>query len=163
MQTAGVDVDVCVLLGPAAADWIREKSFLSVQMFAISKATMAEVGPEFFVKESVANMICLDNVCELYPMLETPWDTTEADAQLIMALILQYKRTGPFVEAESKRSALALGLSVETVVAPPPKLHFITQFYVPPKADRAAEITETLLKNPECEYIDRIILLNEKR
>lgn len=165
MQTAGIDVDVCVLLGPGAADWIRAKSFQSVQMFAISKAIIAEVGPEFFVKEGVANMICLDNAYELYPMLETPWDTTEADAQLIMALILQYKRTGPFIEAASRRSALAktLGLSVTAVVAPPPKLHFITQFYVPPKADRAAEITKTLLKNAECEYIDRIILLNEQR
>jgi hypothetical protein len=161
MQTAGIDVDVCVLVEPGAADWIRAKSFRSVQMFATSKAIMTEIGPEFFVKERVANMICLDNAHELYPMLETPWDTTEADAQLIMALILQYKRTGPFTEAASRRSTL--GLSVSAAIAPPPKLHFITQFYVPPKADRAAEITKTLRKNAECDYIDRIILLNEQR
>jgi len=165
LQKSGIDIDICILFGPGAADWVRAKSYRSVQIFAITRATIDEVGPEFFVNERVANMICLDTAHDLYPLLETPWDTTESDARELIALILQYKRTGPIADSSSPRRALAkiYGLVIESTCPPPKKLHFITQFYVPPKPRRAAEITQTLLKNAECSYIDRIILLNEQR
>ena len=161
----GIAADVCVAIGPGSAEWIRAGGHKSVRIFATSKAVIDEVGPEFFVKERVANMICLDDALELYPMLKAPWNGSGMDARLVVALILQYKRTGPVLEGacEARLGAAATyGLRVEAAIAPPPPLYFITQFFVSPKARRYNEIVHTLQKNAECDHVDRIILLNER-
>ena len=161
----GIAADICIAVGTDAAEWIRVGGHKSVRIFATSKAVIDEVGPEFFVKERVVNMICLDDTLNLYPMLKVPWNGSEMDARLIVALILQYKRTGPVLEGSDRvrlAAATTYGLRVETAVARPPPLYFISQFFVSPKARRSAEIVQTLQKNAECEYVDRIILLNER-
>lgn len=161
----GIAADVCVAIGPGSAEWIRGGGHKSVRIFATSKAVIDEVGPEFFVKERVANMICLDDALNLYPMLQVPWNGSEMDARLMVALILQYKRTGPLLGGACEARlglATTYGLRVEASIAPPPPLYFITQFFVSPKARRYNEIVHTLQKNAECDYIDRIILLNER-
>ena len=161
----GIAADICVAIGPGAAEWIRAGGYKSVRIFATAKAVIDEVGPEFFVKERIANMICLDDALNLYPMLQVPWNGSEIDARLVVALILQYKRTGPLLEGSDQArmaAAATYGLRVETAVARPPPLYFISQFFVSPKARRSAEIVQTLQKNAECDYIDRIILLNER-
>ena len=161
----GIAADVCVAIGPGSAEWIRAGGHKSVRIFATSKVVIDEVGPEFFVKARVANMICLDDALNLYPMLQVPWNGSEMDARLMVALILQYKRTGPGLGGACEARlglATTYGLRVEATVAPPPPLYFITQFFVSPKAHRYNEIVHTLQKNAECDYIDRIILLNER-
>ena len=162
----GIVVDICIAIGFGAAKWIQEGGPKSVRIFATSKAVIDEVGPEFFIKERVANMICLDDALGLYPMLQVPWNGSEMDARLMLALILQYKRTGPVLEGADKHrliSSAAYGLSKETTLSPPRPLYFITQFFVSPKPRRSAEIVHTLQKNAECNYVDKIILLNERQ
>jgi hypothetical protein len=65
-----IAADICVAIGPGAADWIQSGGHKSVRIFATSKPIIDEVGPEFFVKERVANMICLDDV--LVPEVKLP-------------------------------------------------------------------------------------------
>lgn len=161
----GITADIFLAIGSDATEWIRTGGHKSVRMFATSKAIIDEVGPEFFVKERVANMICLDDAPSLYPLLQTAWNGSEMDARLMVALILQYKRTGPLLEGLDQTrltAATTYGLCVEAVVAPPPPLYFITQYFVSPKPRRAAEIAQTLQMNAACKYIDKIVLLNEQ-
>ena len=161
----GVEIDICVALGDWAADWILAKSYKAVRVFAVSKETIDKVGPEFFVKERIGNMVCLEDALELYPILKTTWDKTEADARLLMTILLQYKKTGPIMNADATRTTFAktYGISVEGALAPPPPLYFITQYYECGRQRRAEEIVKTLKFNAACEYIDKIVLLNETR
>ena len=163
----GIDVDICIALGDGATNWILRKEYKNVRIFAVSKATIDALGPEYFVKERIGNMVCLEDAPELYPILGTGWNGTAADARLMLALVLQYKRTGPCAEgALESRLAFAktLGLVVDTLAAsPPPPLYFVTQYFKSPKARRQVEIDHTLKQNAACPYIDKIILLNEER
>ena len=162
----GVEIDICVAIGPSAADWILAKSYRSVRIFAVSRKTIDEVGPEFFVKERVNNMVCLEDAAELYPILRSTWDKTEQDARLLMTILLQYKRTGPFAEIGTSlrvSTAKTYGIQIESTLGPPPSLYFITQYYECPKPRRAQEIVRSLKKNAESKYIDHIVLLNEER
>lgn len=160
----GIEVDACVVLDDAGAEWIRSKSYKSVRIFAVSKTIIDEVGPEFFVKERIDNMVCLEDALELYPILQTAWNGTEADARLMLAILLQYKRTGPIDETKTSRGTVAkmYGLAIISP-APPKPLYLITQFYTCPKPRRAQEIVQCLKMNAGCEYIDKIVLLNEQR
>jgi len=161
---AGIEVDICVLLGDErkAKEWILTKQYKKVRVFAVTKSLLKDIGFDVMEKLSPPNMLCLEDTLQLYPILETPWDSTEADARIMMSLLLQYKRSFPIVEGERSAVAIRHGLSLgPTIVAPRP-LYFITQFYVPLKPKRAKEIVECLKRNAECPYIDRIILLNEK-
>ena len=160
----GIDVDICIALGEGVINWILKKAYKNVRVFAVSRATIDELGPEYFVKERIDNMVCLEDAPTLYPILGANWDGTEGDARLMLALALQYKKTGPCQGASESRLAFAstLGLNVMAMAAPAP-LYFITQYFKSPKARRQAEIDHTLKQNAACPYIDKIILLNEER
>jgi hypothetical protein len=161
----GIEVDICIALNDGARNWILTKAYKNVRIFAVSRATIDELGPEYFVKERIDNMVCLEDAHTLYPILGATWDGTTEDARLMMALALQYKKTGPCQGAsESPRLAYAktLGLGVEAITSPSP-LYFITQYFKSPKARRQAEIDHTLKQNAACPYIDKIVLLNEER
>ena len=165
LTATNVRPDICILLGDErkAKEWVLEKQFKKVRVFAITKSLLAEIGYEVVEALKIPNMLCLEDCIELYPMLEHQWDGTEADARTMMSLLLQYKRTFPIAtETPHHPVAVKHGLSIEIVAVQPPPLYFITQFYVTPKTRRSKEIVECLKRNVYCPYIDKIILLNEK-
>jgi len=164
VTAGGTEVDICILLGDQtkAKEWILTGKYKTVRVFAVTKSLLTDIGYDTMEALGVPNMLCLEDLIQLYPMLEKPWDSTEADARVVVSLVLQYKRSFP-VENNSHHSVAAQhGLTLETVLVPPRPLYFITQYYVPPKSRRAKEIVECLQKNAECPYIDHIVLLNEK-
>ena len=166
VTAATTTVDICILLGDErlATEWLLTKQFKKVRVFAITKSLLVAIGYDTVKALNIPNMLCLDDCIELYPILEHQWDSTEADARVQMALLLQYKRTFPIAE-ETIHHPIAVKhrLQVLTVAQKPLPLYFISQFYTTPKTRRSKEIVECLKRNAECPYIDKIILLNEAK
>lgn len=156
----GLVVDVALLLGDmdAAASWLQDGKWSSVRIVAAPKAVLERIGLERLATLGINNMFCLEEAIELYPYLKSGWTPEAGDdaAKALVAAVIRYSRSFPVV-AESHVPQLVLSPQLSS----PPPLVFITQYYRPEKTKRAKEIDECLRKNVACDYIDRIILLNE--
>ncbi len=94
---AGVRVDVLACLGDAAdwKAWMAAGHWKEVTLFAVPKALVTAIGYEELMGMGIQNMICLDEMHELYPFVGGAWDGTEADAKVLLALARQMGRTFP--------------------------------------------------------------------
>ena len=104
---------------------------------------------------TVNNVICLEEIHLMYPHLGNAWDGTVADAAVLMAGLLRYRRLAGIWN----QRAVALNLVRED--KPPAKLWWITQFFKHGKSERASEIRKCLRENVSSRFIDKILLLNE--
>jgi hypothetical protein len=113
---------------------------------AVPRTFIQFMGMEKLMKLRMNNVLCLDEVHDMYPFVGAKWDGTQADAQVLLAMILQVGRTFPVAPV-----ARPLGdLKVLADMAPPPQpLWLITQYYTPEKGRRRAEIDACLKKNVE--------------
>ncbi len=157
---AGIQPDIIIPIGPtdAAAAWLQTPARAQARVVAVPRAVLEFLGQQAVIALRATNMVCLEECLQLYPFLETAWDGTEADARVMMAMILRYGVTGPVLEGVKRPT---LGLRVSASVAAPPPLILVTQYYKPAKAKRGREIDLCLRKNVACEFVDRVVLLNE--
>ena len=157
-----VDVAVCLgEMGPWAA-WLAAGGWEKAALVAVPKALVEHIGYEALMGLKVKNMVCLDEMHELYPFVGTPWDGTEDDAKVLLALALHMGRTGPVGPAAAVGGRRPLrGLLLESSIGSPAPLWLIQQYYKPDKARRRKEIDACLQANAENPLVDRIVLLNE--
>jgi hypothetical protein len=124
-------------------------------------AAAAEHVKVVFVKgrriEGIRNCMSLLDMAEAYPHLGQVWDGTLADAVVLIAGLLRYRR---LAGAWSGRGE-SLGLVQERSGAC--KLWWVTQYYRPASAAREREITTCLRRNAASQLIDRVVLLDEKK
>lgn len=163
LKRFNIDVDVCCLIGDTkdCISWLEEGNASSCKIIGAPKDLLETLGIKKLAKLGITNMICMEEVLELYPFLERKWDGSESDARIILSLILQYGQTFPVDEGPHTYIANKLGLKTEPTLHLPNPLYFITQYYISPKEKRAKEIDTCLKMNEKCDYIDKIILLNE--
>jgi len=179
--------DVLVLCDPAEVTenvaWFRTGQWQPYSMILTSKEVLDVIGEEELKELGIGNMICLEEVHELYPFVcagsspstndagsspstndagSSPststggkWDGTAEDAALLASLLLRKYR------ALGLTSNNGRAIKVEPLT-PPPQLWMITQFFKAKKADRMAEITTCLVKNLLCPYVDKTVLLTEE-
>jgi hypothetical protein len=169
-ESAGIRVDVLACLGDAAdatdhwKSWIIAGGWKGVALFAVPKTLVEAIGYEQLMALKINNMVCLDEMHELYPFVgagaASPWDGTEADAKILLALALRMGRTFP-VEGVPAEGRQLRGLRVETTLRTPPPLWLVQQYYKPDKARRRKEIDACLEANLANPMIDRVVLLNE--
>jgi hypothetical protein len=160
-DAAGLRVDVTVCMGEAApwAAWLREGGWERAAIVAVPKTLVEHIGYEDLMALKVKNMICLDEMHDLYPFVGPAWDGTEADAKVLLALALHMGRTGPVAPLAGARPLR--GLRLDSAISTPPPLWLVQQYYKPDKARRRKEIDACLQANIENPMIDRIVLLNE--
>ena len=125
------------------------------KLVLLSKAAFDAIGAEAFKTLGVNNVIYLEEVHLMYPHLGSAWDGTKADAAVIMAGLLRFRK---LAGTWSPRAEL-IGCVKED--SPPPRLWWITQFFKHDKSKRSAEIRKCLRENAKSRLIDRVLLLNE--
>jgi hypothetical protein len=137
------------------AKWILNGNTNTVKIIFASKDLLNVIGFDTLKEMKIGNMICLDEILEMYPFVGEPWDGTKNDAALLASLLL--------------REHTALGLDTKTnraiqvaELVPPKELWMISQYYIPSRAKRAREVAHCLKKNIECSMIDKVVLLNEE-
>lgn len=158
---AATQPDVVLCLGPheETAAWCEEGLWSKARVVAVPRTFIQFMGMEKLMKLRMNNVLCLDEIHDMYPFVGAKWDGTQADAQVLLAMILQVGRTFPVAPVSRP-----LGdMKVFAEMAPPPQpLWLITQYYTPEKGRRRAEIDACLKKNVECPLVDKIVLLNER-
>jgi hypothetical protein len=137
--------------------WLMKNNWQSMNMIIAPKAVLDRVGEDKLKEMQISNVICLEEVGDLYPFLGGPWDGTDVDACMIASGLLRMSHV--WLGATTTRSIPELQVLTELPVSP--QLWFITQYYRPDITKRAKEITLCLKKNCENPLIDRVVLLNE--
>ena len=151
------DVVLCLDPFEEVAAWCESGAWAKARIVAVPRAFVEYMGVEKLMKLRMGNLICLDEIHDMYPFVGAKWDGTQADAQVLIASILQVNRTFP---VESAR-ATNVKVMAAAPTAPQP-LWLITQYYTPDKPRRRAEIDACLAKNVACPLIDKVVLLNER-
>ena len=128
-------------------------------MIIAPKAVLDRVGEDKLKEMQISNVICLEEVGDLYPFLGGPWDGTDVDACMIASGLLRMSHVWLGAGVTTTRSIPELQVLKELPISP--QLWFITQYYRPDTTKRAKEITLCLKKNCENYLIDRVVLLNE--
>ena len=158
----GIRVDIVLCHNPVEETkaWCEAGEWAKARIVAVPKTFIKFMGMERLVKLRMGNLICLDEIHDLYPFIGDKWDGTSADAQTILAMILQEQSVFSTEKTETTRNLR--NMVIQEQRKSPQALWLITQYYTPDKPNRRAEIQECLKKNLECQLIDKVILLNEK-
>ena len=170
----GVFPSVIVLTNPSeqVKDWIMKNAPRSNQLLFLSRAVMSLFDLKWFASEKFINVICLEELSQLYPHIPRSYTADMSDVLTVMmvALVIRVKTlrgiTSKEMEDNEIRSCISqiksqFAFDVEEM-APPQSLWLIQQFFEPEKPKRAREYKRCLEKNLACPYIDRIVLLNEE-
>ena len=167
LAAAGIRPDIVLCIDPLeeAHSWIRAGNWSTVSMIVVPRALATHIGLESLQRYKVTNMLCLEELTDVYPYTGPVWDGTLDDAKVLVPLTLRLGRTFP-VAAEalspSRRETVArFGLAVESALRAPPPLWLVTQYYEPVKAKRRREIRACLEANLANPLVDRVVLLNE--
>ena len=163
LKGLNIDVDVCCLLGDpnTCIEWLEKGHASSCKIVGAPKSLLEILGLNRLAELGITNMLCMDELLELYPFLELAWDKTESDAQIMLSLILQYGVAFGITDGPHTTTANSLGLKTIATLEAPAPLYYVTQYYVSPNPKRAKENDKCLKNNVACKYIDKIILLNE--
>jgi hypothetical protein len=155
-----------VLREPSAATtaWLQTTAPKTLELLFLSKAVMeAYGGPDKFVQEKFVNVICLEEMGEMYPQIlgkvEDSW--TDSDIFLAVSIVFRASRAlnvEPTLYAATLQSAYSLEVGPWQLPEP---LWLIQQYYAPPKTKRAKEINRALQENLKNPCVDHILLLNE--
>jgi len=162
-DASGATIVIC--LGPLDQEesFLRSPTVKDHVLIALPKSLIDNITIAELATLRLPNLICLEEVQDLYPFIGPRWDGTVDDAKAIISLILRFSRSGPILPSSSRAAvAASLGTTFLEEVPPSPPLWFITQYYIPDKPKRALEIKKCLQKNIECVNIDKIVLLNER-
>ena len=153
-------------------NWIKTSAPKTHQLLFLSRAVMDAYGPQQFGVEQFMNILCLEELAEMYPHVQHKYSSDEEDSVTVLsvAAIFRAARAFGFTAAELESSdftayANSLQKSYGLIAGPtqvPEELWLIQQYFTPDKSRREREIKRCLEQNTQCEYIDKILLLNEK-
>ena len=160
LAVAGLPPDIVLCLGPveACATWCKDGHAAKPKIVAVTKPLVAHMGVEKFAELGLGNVVCLEEIHEMYPFVGAKWDESLDDAKILLAMVLHFGRSFP-VKNPSNRDLRGLRIQ-EEVIAPQP-LWLVTQHYKAQTSARRAEIDACLQANIACEIVDKIILLDE--
>jgi hypothetical protein len=144
--------------------WFEKKAPRNKTLLFLSRKVMEHYGLNNFTKEKFTNILCLDEIHELYPYISRKYVQGDSEAMAVMYAFAVYRIhtvIGINKEDVIDFSMLFNNLNFESFRSPEP-LWLIQQYFTPQKAKREREIKHCLQKNVECEMIDKILLLNEE-
>ena len=145
-------------------EFLTSSSAKTKNIILLTKATIEEVTPEFIKENTLQNILCLDELEQLYPhafegTTYTSWNGTPEHAVYLVGVILRFTYLAGFPQELQIPNKYIEYLPPS---ATPKKLWLIQQYYEPDQSRRAKEIRACLQKNIDNPFIDKILLLNEK-
>lgn len=161
LATAGLPPDIVLCLGSdeACATWCKEGHAAKPRIVAVTQKLIKHMGMEAFAELGLGNVVCLEEVHEMYPFVGGAWDTSIDDAKILLAMVLHFGLTFPVANPSGRQLR---GLRLQATSSVPQPLWFVTQYYKSDKFSRRAEIDACLDANLKCGIIDKVVLLNEK-
>lgn len=173
--TLGNYPSVIVLKEPTQTNlaWLENKAPRQRNLLFLSKAILDVYGHERLQKEKFINVICLEEMGEIYPHILRKYEPNESDTVTALSIALIYRAKRFFgydpedvsADAATKKYFLDMrhtyGVELGELRLPEP-LWLIQQYYEPGKPKRARELKKCLEENLKNSCVDRIVLLNEE-
>lgn len=142
-------------------EWILTSAPRSQQILFFSKAVIEALGVERAKELGFVNIICLEELGEIYPHLLRVYSSEDSDVDVALMVACLFRASRLLgVTEESRFAALykeRYGLIVSPHAVPEP-LWLIQQHYV---SKRSKELKICLQANLKNTYIDKVVLLNE--
>lgn len=159
LSAAGLPPDIVLCVGPlvTCAEWCKVDA-AKPKIVVVTKELVNHMGMETFAKLGLGNVVCAEELHEMYPFVGNRWDGSVEDLKVMLAMLFHFGRSFP-VTNPTGRDLRGLRLGTELITPQP--LWFVTQYYKAQSPTRRAEIDTCLEKNEACEMIDKIVLLNE--
>lgn len=164
-----------VLREPTEANlaWLENKAPRTRNLLFLSKAILEKYGHERIQNQKFVNVICLDEMGEIYPHILRKYSPDESDTITALSIALIYRAVKVFGvnaaelngDSETVKYIVQIketyNLEIGALRLPEP-LWLIQQYYEPGKPKRARELKKCLEENLKNSCIDRIVLLNEE-
>ena len=152
-----------------AIEWILREAPKSYILLFFSKKVIEAIGVEHAKALGFVNIMCLEELGEIYPQLLRVYSESDSDAEVFLMIavlfrasrafgLLQSELINPLVETYKQRYNLTTNIHQS-----PEPLWLIQQYYIPSNKTRAKEINKCFEKNLENPLIDKYILLNESK
>ncbi len=142
-----------------------------VQLLFLRKTPIVAYTKERLQEKGYQNIVCIEEMPIMYPHCNFKFDPTKTRLQdliLAIATLFRLQRVAGLADYEKVESSEYIqqlkdlwNLEVASINDAPEELWLIQQYYFAPKAKREREIRKCLIKNLECPYIDKVLLLNE--
>jgi hypothetical protein len=157
----------------ASTEWLRNYAPRNGQLIFLSRAVITAFGgPDECKKQKFQNIVCLEEMIEIFPHTKYAYKTGTSTASVVLTIssVLRAARVFGFTPSEladpefmslSSTFSSAFGITVGPDATPEP-LWLIQQYFIPPKVKRAKEINSALEQNSKNPLIDKILLLNEE-
>ena len=164
-------VDAIILLENSKEEiqFLKQKHLHGEMMIFLSQRIVFIMGDTVFAALQLRNVICLEEITDVFPFVGKPWNGSKIDALHMMSLILRTHRFVGIDESTLSPERIVYTKKVGNAITcmseatEPPQLWFLTQYYKPNNLQREKEIKKCLELNLENPLIDKIILLNEKK
>ena len=121
-----VNPDIVLCLGPVedCAAWCKAGHAAQPKIVAVTQPLVKYMGVDAFAKLGLGNVVCLEELHEMYPFVGDRWDGSVEDAKILLALILHFGRTFPVTNPSGRSVA---GLKLQTEALTPQPLWLVTQ------------------------------------
>ena len=167
------DYPSAIVLREPTADirkWL-ENAPRQKQLLFLSKCVMDAYTPERFHKDKFINVICLDELGEMFPHIYRACGPKDPDVIVALCISVVFRASRLIgVNKHELDSVLPYMLTIKEAYSlealpmqEPEPLTLIQQYYEPANAHRSKEIKHCLEMNLLNPCIDKVILLNEKR
>jgi len=155
----------------ATLKWIKTKAPRSKVLLFLNKCVMNAYGLNLFTSQKFANVVCLDEMGEMYPHIQHTYKECEQECITVASIgaIFRVRVLTGFLETELADTLFETytlqlkqdyAMEVCTQIEPP-ELWLLQQYYVSSQAKRAKELRTCLDANLQQPYIDKVLLLNE--
>jgi hypothetical protein len=131
-----------------------------VSVILVSRSVLSTKSEAYWV-DNFDNLLCLDDMHEVYPYIGHPWDQSIEDGIGLFAHVARYHRMVDCVLPVSRITTFQGNLTLEHDITPP-AIWLVTQYFRHSDEARATEIIECLRRNTECADISSIRLLTER-
>jgi len=154
---------------PKTLQWIKMNAPRSRHILFLNKKVMNAYGLEQFSRDSFLNVICLEEMAEMYPHILHVYKQEEHVDCTLLSIAALF-RVARFVRGEemvpeafdyAAKLKESYGLQVDITIKEPEPLWLLQQYYVPTNAKRAKELKHCLEENLKNPLVDKVLLLNE--
>lgn len=163
-----IDIVLLTDTDDKSLEWFKSISnnLTQYKIIFVTKEFVIKFGIEAFRELKPTNVICLEEIHQLYSFIKTQWDNTVEDAIMMIAILMRMACVSSDKSIETHRieemKETGYAISLLPSYKEPQELWFITQYYKPKNSNREREIRKCLDLNSKSQIIDKIVLLNEQ-
>ena len=95
LLAAGIQLDVVVCLDEGAQEWLQAGHWRKSRLVVVPRSLVTAMGMDKLLQLRMNNLLCVDEMHELYPFTGAAWDGTAEDAKALVALVLHFGRSFP--------------------------------------------------------------------